>query len=363
MTSPADLREIWPAYLDDRMTPERVIASGGFASVARAHHKILQRAVAVKILHPEHVRDAQVRSRFLQEAQVISRLDHPNIVRVLEYGTDETHAWIVLPFIEGESLRARITREPIGWREASRMGREIASAMQVIHAAGVVHRDLKPENVLLDPDQRALITDFGMSKPRRSGVVTGAGMILGTPGYIAPEAVKDAPVSPASDMYSLGVVLFEVVAGFRPFEREDPRDPQSTRTRMEELMAARETEPPKLIDVVKDVPRSLDGLVTRLIEPTPTDRPRAEQVIEELAWIETGAGDLPEGALSTMRVTRPGSGSESRQTSSPQITGPRVRPNFRGRGGRPLWAIALLAVLAVNVLVGLFLLAGRFLGR
>ena len=358
MTDSHELSEIWPAELDNRLTPERVIARGGFATVARAWHTVLEQAVAVKILHPEHVKDVQVRLRFLQEAEVVSRLDHPHVVRLLEYGASETHAWIVMPFVEGESLRARLQKETVPWRDAARLGREIASAMQAIHAVGVVHRDLKPENVLIDGQNRALLADFGMSKPKRSGVVTGAGVILGTPGYIAPEAVKESPVSPASDMYSLGIVLWESVAGFRPFERNVLTDPASARTRMEELMAARDTEPPRLSRVVRDVPRSLDGLVARLLEREALDRPRAESVIEELAWIETGAGELPEAGLATMRTTRPVREHDSRQVGPPrQNTGPLSRPPRRGR--TPPWAIALAVVLAVNVLLGLWLAASH----
>lgn len=346
------------------MQPERLIARGGFASVIRAYHSILERAVAVKVLHPEHIKDPVVRSRFLQEAEVVARADHPHIVRLLEYGASDTHAWIVLPFVEGESLRARMARGPLPWRDAARFGREIASAMDSIHDAGVVHRDLKPENVLIDHDGRTMLTDFGMSKPRRSGVQTGSGVILGTPGYIAPEAVRESPVSPSSDMYGLGILLWEAIAGFRPFERADPARADSTRTRMEELMAARESEPPRLSDVVPDVPRSLCGLVTRLLERAPTDRPRAAQVIEELAWIETGGpGELPgDAGLATVRVTRP---VRSRPDSGPveTLSGIQRRtgslPMQRPSAGLPLWARALIAVILANAAVAIYLVFKR----
>ena len=355
-----DLSDIWPKELDGRLQPERVIARGGFATVARAWHVVLERAVAVKILHPEHVKDPVVRSRFLQEAQVVAKLDHPHVVKMLDYGASETHAWIVLPFVEGESLRARITTAPLQWREAAKFGREIASAMQAIHLSGVVHRDLKPENVLIDNDNRSMLTDFGMSKPRRSGVTTGAGVILGTPGYIAPEAVKESPVSPASDMYSLGILLWEMTAGFRPFERNDPHDKATTRTRMEELMAARDLDPPRLGAHVKDVPRSLEGLVARLLERSPIDRPRADQVIEELAWMESGAtSDLPRGevGLATVRVTRPSRTDEASLTASAVRRRTANMPSTTKTTSKawPTWAWLLIGLLTFNVLLGLWL--------
>jgi serine/threonine protein kinase len=306
MPMSSDIPSFWPQELNASYRPEQLIARGGFAVVIRARDLRQDRTVAVKLLLPDHMQDAVVRQRFLQEAELISKLDHAHILPLLEYGANAESAWMVLPYVSGASLRTKLESKPLPWREAMKLARDVASALSAIHARSIVHRDLKPENVLID-DSRALLTDFGISKPKRSGLNTGAGVILGTPGYIAPEMVSDKPCVAASDLFSLGVVMWEMLAGFRPHQRKDPKDPASVRTRLDELVASRETTAARVGDQVADVPRSLEGLIARLLEKNPPDRPTADQVVEELTWIETSpAGlDTPRDFASTIRTSRP----------------------------------------------------------
>jgi serine/threonine protein kinase len=273
------------------------------------------------VLLPDHFPDPVVRQRFLQEADLVAKLDHPHILKVLEYGANADQAWMVLPYVDGSTLRALLAGGTLPWRDVARMGRHVASALATIHAASIVHRDLKPENVLVDRAGNALLVDFGISKPRRSGLNTGAGMILGTPGYIAPEMVSDRAISTASDMFSLGVLLWEMLTGFRPHQRKDPGDPASGRTRLDELVASREQTVGRLTEHAPDVPRSFEGLVTRLLEKSAENRPTAEVVVEELSWIENSpmGVDTPRDFSMTVRTSRPPKEPGQRETTPPPI--------------------------------------------
>lgn len=283
MNLSSELAQLWPPVLGERYHPARVLARGGFGVVVEAHERGTNRRVAVKLLHREHGEDPQVALRFLQEAQIVAGLAHPHVLTLVDYGVESEQPWMVLPFVDGLSLRDRMRRGPLDWREVAAFARDLAFGLKAIHGACVVHRDLKPENILLDEENRPLITDFGVSKACASGVKTASGVILGTPGYIAPEALLEQPVTTQSDMYALGVTLYEMLVGHRPLQREDPDDPASGRSRMDEMLAIREVSPVPPATLVNDCPRWLDALIRELLALDPDDRPTAAMVAEDLA--------------------------------------------------------------------------------
>jgi hypothetical protein len=201
----------------------RLLGRGGFAEVYAAIDLKLKRPVAIKVLHPDLVVSHTLIERFLREAQAVAKLRHPNIIPIYQVGESEGLAYYIMPLIDGESLRSRLEREgalPI--EEARRILGEVADALDVAHAAGIVHRDIKPDNIMLDGrERRAIVTDFGIAKALGSGEagLTGTGMLVGTPQYMSPEqASGEKQIDARSDIYSLGCVAYQMLAGRRPFE-------------------------------------------------------------------------------------------------------------------------------------------------
>ncbi len=201
----------------------RLIGRGGFATVYSAIDTQLKRDVAIKVLRPELAREPVMRERFRREAEAVARLRHPNIVPIYAVGEGDGLAWYVMPLVAGESLRARLEREtrlPVDL--ASRFLIEAAGALGAAHRAGLVHRDIKPDNILLDGDApNVLLTDFGIAKALAGdtlvGGLTATGVVIGTPQYMSPEQASGEAVDPRSDIYSLGVVAYQMLAGEVPF--------------------------------------------------------------------------------------------------------------------------------------------------
>src|SRR5579883_526880 len=199
------------------------IGRGGMGTVWRARHAALDRTVAVKLL-PEHLaKEPEFRARFEREAKARALLDHPNIVRVHDYGQEDGKSFIVLELVEGTTLAKAI---PLSIERALAVASELLSALAYAHAKGVVHRDVKPQNVLLDRDGRVKVTDFGIARivhgTETDWRVTASNVAVGTPGYLAPEALAGAPPDPRRDIYAVGVVLYEMVTGKLPIGSFDP---------------------------------------------------------------------------------------------------------------------------------------------
>ncbi len=199
------------------------IGRGGMGTVWRARHAALDRTVAVKLL-PEHLaKEPEFRARFEREAKALALLDHPNIVRVHDYGQEDGKSFIVLELVEGTTLAKAI---PLSIERALEVASELLSALSYAHGKGVVHRDVKPQNVLLDRDGRVKVTDFGIARivhgTETDWRVTASNVAVGTPGYLAPEALAGAPPDPRRDIYAVGVVLYEMVTGKLPIGSFDP---------------------------------------------------------------------------------------------------------------------------------------------
>src|SRR5246500_5097877 len=219
--------------LNDRYRLEARSVAGGMSTVYRAPQETLQRQVAIKLMHREIATDSDQLERFRREARAVAQLQHPNIVRVIDAGEEEAaeHGqfngagtpYIVLEYVDGETLKDLICREgPLEIPEALAYAIEVARALGAAHEQQIVHRDVKPQNVLIGSEGSAKITDFGIARSLSEEGLTVAGRVLGTTDYVSPEQALGHPVTGQSDLYSLGVVLYEMVTGQVPFTGDTP---------------------------------------------------------------------------------------------------------------------------------------------
>jgi eukaryotic-like serine/threonine-protein kinase len=258
----------WPApgtLLASRYRLVDLLETGGMAEVWHAHDQLLGRSVAIKM----PTTDAFV----WKEARAAARLSHPHVAAVHDYSEatrpdGEVAPFVVMELLSGESLAARLERSTLGWREAAGIGVAVADALAAAHASGVVHRDIKPGNVMLTP-ATVKILDFGISAATGESDDDETGLTFGTPAYVSPERLDGKPAEPATDIYGLGVLLFEMVTG-------DPPYPVDT---WEELAAARKSGPGKL---PADLPEPFRDLVARCLRDEPAERPAAAEVRDEL---------------------------------------------------------------------------------
>jgi serine/threonine-protein kinase len=207
--------------LSGRYRLEAKLGSGGMSTVYLGRDQTLDREVAVKVMHREMSEQADQLERFRQEARAVAKLSHPNVVSVIDAGEDGGYPYIVFEYVEGETLKQRIAREgALDPQEAIAYAIEVARGLSVAHARNMVHRDIKPQNVLIDSEGRAKLTDFGISRQLEQDGMTATGRVLGTTDYVAPEQAMGRGADQRSDLYSLGVVLYEMLVGQVPFQAD-----------------------------------------------------------------------------------------------------------------------------------------------
>ncbi|HLJ01845.1 MAG TPA: protein kinase [Solirubrobacteraceae bacterium] len=208
--------------LSGRYRLDARIGAGGMSTVYRALDETLQRRVAIKLMNREVAHDSDQLERFRREARAVAQLSHPHVVGVIDAGEDESRPYIVFEYVEGETLKERIRRlGRLPVTEAVAYAIEIARALGAAHARHIVHRDVKPQNVLIDEEGRAKVTDFGIARTLDEDGLTADGRVLGTTDYVSPEQALGQPVTGQSDLYSLGIVLFEMLTGEVPFKGEN----------------------------------------------------------------------------------------------------------------------------------------------
>ncbi|MDX6411191.1 MAG: eukaryotic-like serine/threonine-protein kinase [Gaiellaceae bacterium] len=281
---------------DSRYKIVRKLGSGGMANVYLAEDQELGRRVAIKILDDRHAADEQFVERFRREAKNAAGLSQPNIVSIYDRGEAEGTYYIAMEYLDGRSLKELIvTRGPAPISIAIDYARQILAALRFAHRNGIVHRDIKPHNVLVDSDARVKVTDFGIARAGASQM-TEAGSIIGTAQYLSPEQARGTQVDQTSDLYSLGIVLYELLTGTVPFTGDTPVE-----IAMKHLSAT--PEPPSAKRV--DVPHALDMVVLRALAKDPADRYQsAEEMDADLERVARGLSVAPETEEAATTVLR-----------------------------------------------------------
>ncbi|HZR91151.1 MAG TPA: Stk1 family PASTA domain-containing Ser/Thr kinase [Gaiellaceae bacterium] len=335
--------------LDGRYRVVSKLGSGGMASVYLAEDQELGRRVAIKLLDERHAQDEQFVERFRREAESAAGLSHPNVVSIYDRGEAEGTYYIAMEFLEGKTLKELlVSRGPTPVRVAIDYTRQILSALDFAHRHGIVHRDIKPHNVVVAPDGRLKVTDFGIARSG-SSQVTEAGSIIGTAQYLSPEQAKGAPVHPSSDLYSVGIVLYEMLTGAVPFTGE---------TALEIAMKHLSTvpEPPSLRRPpgLGDVPHALDQVVLRALAKDPAERYQSARDMDaDLARVAQGLPVSTETETAATAVLA-GAGIEPTQVvprAQRGRAGGRVPPYGRYleyehvRRRRPVWPWLIAALL------------------
>jgi serine/threonine-protein kinase len=256
------------------------IGSGGMADVFKAVDDVLGRTVAVKVLHPRYASEENFVARFRQEAQAAANLSHPNIVNMYDWGREGETYYIVMEYVNGTDLKTlAATRGPIEPAKAAEYASQVCAALSVAHGYDIIHRDIKPHNIVLTPDGTIKVMDFGIARAGNS-TMTQTGSVLGTAQYISPEQAQGKPLTPASDLYSLGVTLYEMVTGQLPFDGETP-----VATAL--MQVNDEPVPPR--EIRGSIPPGLEAVILRAMRKDPAERyASAAEMREDLKRVIAG---------------------------------------------------------------------------
>ena len=307
---------------------EAPIGRGAMGVVWRARDQLLDRDVAVKEVQIAEtltdVERANAYQRTLREAKTAARLNHPGVVTVYDVAEDGGRPWIVMQLVSAQSLdQVLVASGPLSPRRAAEVGRQLLSALSVAHAAGVMHRDVKPSNVLLARDDRAVLTDFGIATFQGDPRLTQTGMVMGSPGFTAPERIRGEDASPASDLWSLGATLFAAVEGHGPYEKRGGAITTMSAIINEDAPSA-------------PTAGALGPVIAALLRREPSDRPDAStatrMITDVLPLLPARTGAEPAGYVATALAASP----SASPSPSPSPLRLRLRPRLAGRsrGGR-----------------------------
>ena len=315
--------------LSDRYEVEELVGTGGMSSVYRAHDRLLDRKVALKVLHQQYSDDDDYVERFRREARAVAALSHPNIVTVIDRGEHEGRQFIVFEYIHGENLKALIERRgPAPVATALELAMQIARGLSFAHQQGLVHRDVKPQNILLNGDGQAKVTDFGIARSLdvQQGM-TQTGTVLGTSDYIAPEQAQGHRVDEHTDVYSLGVVLYEMLTTEVPFPGEN-----FVAVAMRHINEA----PPAIRDQRPDVSPRLEAAVQRAMAKRPEDR--FQTMADFCRELEANLAE-----------------SQGATVVSPAVAGTTKAPRRQGANPWPI-VLALVILIAIGAVVAYLLI-------
>ena len=325
-----------PTIINERYELVKRIGRGGMADVFVGNDRLLDRQVAIKMLFPEFAVDPNFVERFRREAQAAANLNHPNIVNVFDWGKHASTYFIAMEYVDGRTL-ADILRSNghLTSKQAAEIASEVAAALGFAHAAGLVHRDIKPANILIGTNGSVKVADFGIARalnaPTESNL-TQAGAVMGTATYFSPEQAQGAQPDPRSDLYSLGVVMYEMIAGRPPFTGDNPVS-----------IAYQQVHdyPTPLNQLVADVPRPFEAIVAKLLSKDPAVRySTADALREDLRRFRTGERPVAlQSAANARSAHRPGDRGDAGRGADPQArvrTGVQrpVPPGQRGGGPR-----------------------------
>ncbi|HEX2038650.1 MAG TPA: serine/threonine-protein kinase [Acidimicrobiales bacterium] len=333
----------------------RLLGRGGMAEVYEGLDERLGRPVAVKVLRSGLRRRAELRERFAQEARSAARLSHPNVVAVYDTGEDDGTPFLVMERLPGETLADRLAAGPVEPEWLRRLAGDVLAALGAAHDAGVLHRDVKPGNILIAEDGCAKVADFGIAKTAEEatgGDTTATGMLLGTPAYLAPERIDGRPATPASDLYSLGVVLYEALAGRKPFDGDTP---------VAVAHNVRHAEVPPLRGWRPDLDPTLVAVVERAMHRDPSARFAAAREMAEALGVHgrpsAVVGPLDGDATSIMRREALGNGDGT--TALPVEQPAAVVRRARSAVRLPWWVPHVVVTVGILLLLAALVQAGR----
>ena len=326
----------------DRYELKETVGAGGMSTVYCAFDTLLERHVALKVLHDQYGEDEEYVERFRREARAVAQLSHPNIVTVIDRGEENGKQFIVFELVDGENLKELVDRGgPLPVRRVLELGLEVGRALAFAHAQGLIHRDVKPQNVLLNGDGRAKVTDFGIVRSLDAVGQTETGTVLGTSHYIAPEQARGERVDAQTDVYSFGVVLYELLAGEVPYPGDNF---------LSVAMKHVNDPVPSVLDRRLDAPIRLATLIERSLAKDPAERPASmDEVVAELEAVQDEL-DAKEGGEGTMIMRKP--------AAAPVRPPRRKRQRAAGERRVPVWPLVLGALLLAAV-VGAFVLIDR----
>jgi len=338
--------------LAGRYRLEEPVGHGGMAQVYRATDQVLNRTVAVKVMAPHLTRDPTFVRRFEREAQSAAGLSHPGVVAVFDTGVDDDLHFIVMEFVQGQTLAELLREGPLPPDQALGIAGDVASALAAAHATGLIHRDVKPGNIMVTPAGAAKAMDFGIARAIATDTVTQTSSLLGTAAYLSPEQAAGEPLDARSDLYSLGVVLYEMLTGRPPFIAESP-------VAVAYMHISQKPDPPSR--AYPALGPQTDAVVMRALAKAPSDRyATAEELQADLQALATGRAPPPAMPTTTTApiVVEPTAvlPAEAGVLSRPPPRGPRRTRTTTGR--RRAWTalvvlIAVLAAITVAVAVGL----------
>ncbi|WP_440329124.1 Stk1 family PASTA domain-containing Ser/Thr kinase [Mitsuokella multacida] len=351
--------------LDQRYELEELIGGGGMADVYKARDCLLNRPVAVKILHEEFKQDKEFVDKFQREAQAAARLSHPNIVNIYDVGVADGDHYIVMEYVPGRTLKDRIRQEGhLSVSESLRVAREIAEALAHAHANNLVHCDIKPHNILMMADGHAKVADFGIARAVTESTMTYSGNVIGSVHYFSPEQAKGTMITPKSDVYSLGVVLYEMLTGKLPFTGDNPVS-IAVKQLQEGPVPVRQIDPA--------IPPVIEAIGSKAMSKDPAMRPTSAELVQDISQAERMlmAGSQPMPQMAPMAQDPDATQVLPRVQPTQQTIPPRRAPQDEGYEEdesekeksifkSKKFIAGLLVVLLAGFFVGAFMSYGKF---